>query len=160
MTPQEQAARKHAYYESHKDAWKRYAATARPKRLTDAFRAWYREWETRRPRRDRRAYRAAYYQRTKERDHVARQLIVVNRRARIRAAGGSFSLSEWLEKVALFAGCCIYCGERKPLTVDHNVPISRGGTNDISNILPACFSCNHQKNRKTAREYIAYRMAN
>jgi 5-methylcytosine-specific restriction endonuclease McrA len=113
-----------------------------------------------RPNRDLRVYKAAYYQRTKERDRVKRQLVVVNRRARIRVAGGSFSLTEWLEKIALFAGCCIYCGEREDLTVDHNMPISRGGTNDIANILPACLSCNQQKGRRTAREFIAARMAN
>jgi 5-methylcytosine-specific restriction endonuclease McrA len=34
------------------------------------------------------------------------------------------------------------CGEAKPLTVDHVVPVSKGGSNDISNIQPLCLECN------------------
>ena len=38
-------------------------------------------------------------------------------------------------------GVCYYCGRRvKPeeLTMDHKIPLSRGGTSDRSNIVPAC----------------------
>lgn len=58
-------------------------------------------------------------------------------------------------------GCeCIYCGE--PLTLgratkDHLTPISRNGSDDISNIAPACFPCNVKKGRKTYEEFIASR---
>lgn len=43
---------------------------------------------------------------------------------------------------------CAYCGGRAPdvvLEVDHIVPRSRGGTNDRSNLVSACFSCNRGK---------------
>lgn len=45
---------------------------------------------------------------------------------------------------------CAYCG-KKPniLTVDHVVPRSTGGTNDISNLLPACSRCNGRKGAKS-----------
>lgn len=32
-----------------------------------------------------------------------------------------------------------------PLTVDHIVPKSKGGSNDMSNLRPLCCSCNHKK---------------
>ncbi len=54
---------------------------------------------------------------------------------------------------------CQYCGRpatdlkpREGLTRDHLVPLSRGGTNDWSNVVTACGSCNTRKaNRLPAR---------
>ena len=77
-----------------------------------------------------------------------------NRRARKSGNGGSHTLQEWREKCALFANLCAYCGEPKPLQRDHRVPLTRGGTNDIDNIVPACASCNASKHTKTDREFI------
>ena len=40
-------------------------------------------------------------------------------------------------------GHCHWCGKRaKKLTIDHVVPVSRGGTNEIDNLVFACFDCN------------------
>lgn len=64
-------------------------------------------------------------------------------------------MQEWREKCALLGNVCIYCGEAKPLTRDHDVPLTRGGTDDIANLLPACKSCNSRKGTRTAREYLA-----
>jgi 5-methylcytosine-specific restriction endonuclease McrA len=35
------------------------------------------------------------------------------------------------------------------------VPLCRGGSNEISNILPACRHCNRRKHRKTEEEFRA-----
>ena len=45
---------------------------------------------------------------------------------------------------------CFYCGRSpkesgKPLTADHVIPRSRGGTNEISNQVLACYRCNGRK---------------
>jgi DNA-binding MarR family transcriptional regulator len=40
---------------------------------------------------------------------------------------------------------CCYCGARSTdvtLTIDHVIPVARGGTNDIDNLRTACFPCN------------------
>lgn len=45
-------------------------------------------------------------------------------------------------------GHCAYCGCELPLgkmQVDHLKPLSRGGTDTLDNMLPACRSCNHYK---------------
>ena len=45
-------------------------------------------------------------------------------------------------------GICYYCGKKvKPeeLTMDHKIPLSRGGTSDRINIVPACKECNNRK---------------
>ena len=80
------------------------------------------------------------------------------RRARKRGNGGTHTLAEWQEKLTLFAGCCIYCGrDDRPLTRDHKVPLTRGGTDDIANLVPACRSCNSKKRTLTAQEFLALR---
>jgi len=43
---------------------------------------------------------------------------------------------------------CAYCGKTPPevtLEVDHIEPISKGGKDDINNLLTACFDCNRGK---------------
>lgn len=60
---------------------------------------------------------------------------------------------------------CKYCGIRltievgKPntLTVDHIIPISRGGMNKRKNYVPACEPCNMEKGDLTADEFMRYR---
>jgi 5-methylcytosine-specific restriction endonuclease McrA len=77
-------------------------------------------------------------------------------RSRVRKVGngGSHTREEWAAKADLFGSLCVYCGESKPLTRDHKIPLARGGTDDIANILPACRSCNSKKNKQTAAEYF------
>jgi 5-methylcytosine-specific restriction endonuclease McrA len=71
------------------------------------------------------------------------------RRARLRKNGGSYSAREWEELQARYGYRCLACGERKPLTPDHVVPLARKGRNDIGNIQPLCLSCNCSKGTKT-----------
>lgn len=53
---------------------------------------------------------------------------------------------------------CKYCGQvGGKLEVDHMLPISRGGTNDLSNLVTACQHCNRQKHDKTVSEYLKWR---
>ena len=40
---------------------------------------------------------------------------------------------------------CVRCGSGEKLTVDHVVPMVRGGTNDIDNLQTLCKSCNSKK---------------
>lgn len=50
-------------------------------------------------------------------------------------------------------GCCVYCGERKPLTIEHLIPLSRGGRDSIGNYALACKSCNCSKGNLLVMEY-------
>lgn len=83
-----------------------------------------------------------------------------NARRRARAAGttGSFTSEEFLELCSVFEYRCAYCGiESKSLCADHATPLSRGGSDCIDNILPACSSCNSSKGTKTVAEFLAAR---
>jgi len=50
---------------------------------------------------------------------------------------------------------CNYCSLIGPLEQDHRVPLARGGTNWIENILPACRACNASKHLLTEDEFRA-----
>jgi 5-methylcytosine-specific restriction endonuclease McrA len=43
---------------------------------------------------------------------------------------------------------CHYCG-LPATTADHIQPVSKGGTNELSNLLPACHKCNSTRQNRT-----------
>jgi hypothetical protein len=48
---------------------------------------------------------------------------------------------------------CTYCESTQQLTADHVVPLTRGGTNDLSNLTACCIPCNTQKGNKLLSEW-------
>lgn len=76
------------------------------------------------------------------------QLLNLRRRAWKLRAKGDCSLADWLALCDRYDNRCLACAERKPLTVDHVVPLVRGGLHDISNIQPLCKPCNSAKGRR------------
>jgi len=80
------------------------------------------------------------------------------RRYRDCNAIGRFTLEEWNTKLEEYNYRCAYCGcelNSDTVTIDHQIPLSRGGTNYIENIAPACKICNCKKYTKTAEEYLS-----
>lgn len=74
------------------------------------------------------------------------------REAAKKASGGSHTLEQWEALKQKYNFMCLCCKAQEPfvkLTEDHIVPISRGGTDDITNIQPLCLSCNCRKLTKT-----------
>jgi hypothetical protein len=71
------------------------------------------------------------------------------RRAAKTQAGGSYTPAEWRDLCQQYGNKCLYPGcERTDLTADHVIPVSRGGSSDISNIQPLCSHHNFQKHDK------------
>ena len=63
---------------------------------------------------------------------------------------------QWEGKFFRCQMCCWYC--RIPLTIadatkDHLTPLARGGSDQISNIVPACIDCNRLKGDMTEAEF-------
>lgn len=75
-----------------------------------------------------------------------------NYHSRKRAAG-KFTNKDYMRLFNRLLGKCGYCGINNADTIDHIVPLSRGGSNFIGNIMPACGSCNYSKQHKTIMEW-------
>ena len=66
----------------------------------------------------------------------------------------------WISQ--LNRGICHYCGGKfapKLLTMDHVVPLARGGTSTQGNIVPACESFNQSKKLETPAERLLRELA-
>jgi len=61
--------------------------------------------------------------------------------------------SEIIAAMSQSDGKCVACGATEELQVDHIMPVSRGGTNDIENLQMLCRSCNASKRDKTMEEW-------
>lgn len=51
---------------------------------------------------------------------------------------------------------CVYCSSKDSLTIDHMTPRSRGGSDDLDNLVTCCKSCNSRKGTKTYAEYLLW----
>jgi 5-methylcytosine-specific restriction endonuclease McrA len=63
----------------------------------------------------------------------------------------------WKRRIA--PGVCHYCGRAvgaRALTLDHVVPLIRGGRSVRANMVPACKDCNSQKQSLLPWEWEAY----
>ena len=76
--------------------------------------------------------------------------------ARERRKARALRASAWWRNI-LQRGECHYCRKHvapSALTMDHIVPVSRGGTSTRGNIVPACGACNKTKRHLTPAEQI------
>lgn len=93
-------------------------------------------------------YRAKNYER----------VLAWNRRreALRRGAIGTYTIQQIQEQYERQKGACYYCKVKvgKKYHIDHVVPISRGGSNDISNLVISCPTCNLRKNDKLPHEWL------
>ena len=75
-----------------------------------------------------------------------------NYHAKKRGAVGLITLDEWYEVKKKYNYTCLACRQQEPniiLSLDHVIPISKGGSNTIANIQPLCHPCNCSKRDKT-----------
>lgn len=80
------------------------------------------------------------------------------RRARKRGLGSEHVTTAQLRELfSFFDGKCAYCGEQDARTLDHVVPLCKGGPHAMHNLLPACSACNSDKHSLTLEEWSAKR---
>ncbi len=63
----------------------------------------------------------------------------------------------WQRKTA--SGICYYCKRKfsfSQLTMDHLVPLTRGGRSNKDNLVPSCKACNTQKKNMLPLEWEEY----
>lgn len=104
-----------------------------------------------------REYRARHYQNHKETIREAQKRYLAARPGKnaslvraylARRAGNTVYKIKDAELRKMRLQPCFYCGAAKSGTIDHIVPISRGGQHSIGNLVPACRSCNGRKHNK------------
>jgi len=75
-----------------------------------------------------------------------------------RAKARELRRSQWWKR-RLSEGRCYFCDRRfKPdeLTMDHIVPIIRGGKSTKGNVVPSCKECNNKKKHLLPIEWAEY----
>ena len=66
--------------------------------------------------------------------------------------------SQWWKR-RLAKGVCHYCRQQTPpreLTMDHIVPVARGGRSTKGNVAPCCKECNNRKKQLLPMEWAEY----
>lgn len=175
--PENVRAHNHQWYKQHGREW---CEQNRPKRREQSKQAYLRE--RRINLKQQLARRRRYYQKNRERirAHVKGQRIAnperfrsvdharywrnsekrrhQSRVARAKRSGIScyLNLEQWRQLLRRLHFRCAYCGTKltkKNRSLDHKIPLLRGGTNDITNLVPSCLRCNQRKHLQTAEEF-------
>lgn len=157
------------------DACRQWLATPYCALPADHWARWYgkaSEWTPRKPKRETATFQCANCQECEASyvvrwsgtppkycsDKCQRRVAKRTRRAREHDARGDYTWSQVIRLHLLSDRRCSYCDEHVAQPEpDHVVPISRGGRNDISNILSCCQRCNGDKGDMTLTEWAGYR---
>ena len=104
-------------------------------------------------RKDNPDYHHQWHKANPDKHHESRR----RRRAlKLSAPVNDFADTQWQAVLDHYGHKCAYCGATEDLTQDHIIPLSRGGWHTISNIAPACRSCNSRKGTRTPAEARMY----
>jgi len=140
--PEKRKAQNRRYYRRNKDKVNAYA----------------RKWAAEHPKKRKEIERRAR-QKHRERDRIrkmrwrhanpGKSREMGNRRRALELdADGDYTAKEWRRLCRFYDNRCLACGLKKKLEVDHVVPLTKGGSNDLSNLQPLCRSCNSKKGTK------------
>lgn len=88
-----------------------------------------------------------------EKGKICSTKYVHKRLSRIRNSKFNLS-SKDIELIFSKFDCCVYCGSKERLTLDHVIPISKGGETSIKNLVVACQRCNTSKGDKNVLDWL------
>jgi 5-methylcytosine-specific restriction endonuclease McrA len=171
-----QGAKYRAFCKSCQRAYQRSYVAENRETVLERKRQQSREYRVRHPERDRayrermkdrrREYRRDYYESNPDRIAAKRRAYYeANRegwalRARARRRKMGRPDAQTLGWIRLIRNDpCAYCGAVGGGTVDHIVPISRGGRNHWANLTGACGSCNDSKGNRPLLQWILAKAA-
>ena len=147
-------ANKEAVYEKVK-AW-RVANPERAKQINAAYRERNREQL-------RIKNLAYYYERMRNDPEAVRKTrlaatktprgIVSSRSARHKRRGAPLTAESKAWWLSLVDPLCTYCGD-PATTIDHIIPLSKGGSGERENLTPACKRCNSRKNQMSVEDFL------
>jgi 5-methylcytosine-specific restriction endonuclease McrA len=116
-------------------------------------------------------YRAARSEETADYDAMWRKAnpekrTLYNAKRRALAYGNTpiselLTEAQWRDILDQYGRRCAYCGRKvEKLTIDHVIPLAKGGKHSANNVVPACVSCNCKKNAKTSEEWVGMAVLN
>ena len=88
------------------------------------------------------------------------RMATATRYARLHGAPTNYTWELWMQKATFYGWKCVYCSteltiksrQKNTLTCDHFKALKNGGTHYLSNLFPACRSCNSRKGAKKGWE--------
>jgi len=84
-----------------------------------------------------------------QRRYLVKNPVHIRRAVHWGAIKKDLTNAEWAETLAYFNHACAYCLRSDvPLTMDHVVPVSKGGPHTRDNVVPSCQPCNSKKGAK------------
>lgn len=140
---QEWRKARYAAIKDHELSYYKNYRAANLEKQRERSRKWYHE-NKERAQRTHREWAQANPEKPRAREH--------RRRARLLNAEGSYTVEQWVALRAWFGDVCLACGSKEDITIDHVVPLCKGGTNSIENLQPLCKSCNSRK-RTLIKDY-------
>lgn len=133
------------YYKTHREKIQAYRDANRERRRQYAYAHYWAD-----PKRA--ATKARRYRKQHQLAERAREQ---RRRARKKAADGSWTPQDINRLLKLQGGNCWWCGDQLPKNyhIDHRIPLVRGGSNNPSNLVLSCPRCNLSKQDKMPDEF-------
>lgn len=116
------------------------------------YKAQIADWQFRNPDKVKEKHRR-WYKANPEKITMLFRERVLRRRTLLYNAKGEYSPEQAKMLLVAQGNACAYCGKKSDFSLDHKVPLFRGGTNDISNLQWLCRSHNSRKNTRTDEEY-------
>lgn len=88
----------------------------------------------------------------------SRTMVFQNRKRKSRKlnqTGIDITAGHWKWLKNHFNNQCAYCFSDKQISMEHFIPLSKGGLHCISNIIPACKLCNSRKNNQDPETWVS-----
>lgn len=144
-------ARVRAHYKANKPASAEYHKKYYLEHK-DQVRALHAEWVLKNKERDA-DHKRQWVARNLDRRRDQVRIYQSKRRSKIKHSGDRFTADQLAQRFSVFGDKCVYCGVGGKMTMDHVIPMSRGGRHILSNIRPACLSCNCRKQARKPSEW-------
>ena len=136
------------YHEKNKDI-QNEKQRQRYKKNKQSRLAYNREWQ-----RENKEHHNAYNREWSKNNPEHGRKVYQTRQARKRNIKADFTIKEWMFCLEYFNYRCAYCGKRtSDIQQDHYVPLKSKGPYTVSNIVPACPTCNQSKGSNDAQKW-------
>lgn len=103
-----------------------------------------------------REYKRVYQKRYNKTEKGNASLRAKNIRRNRHNGTGDLTAMQWQGILELFEFRCAYCGSTEKLSMEHIIPVSKGGALTKANIIVACQHCNSSRGNKKFDEWLTH----